>query len=373
MRSGMVAVWDTDPDYAEKLSEYLRKQGGLGSSVVFFGDRQHLRRAVEQRQVAVAVAGSEIEAEPWLQGIPAVYLSEVGQPKGEKDLPGREQRWQAMEREEEAAINRLSRASPSGFSPVRLYKYQPASHILQALSGIRVQAAQQLAAAQPEALTGVQPAWIRGIYSPMGGCLKTSLGLVMGCLRAEECRCLFLSLEAHSGFRTLFGRQYPVDLADLFALVRQGGDLLGTFSEALQPFGKLQYIPPVIWPVDIREAEFSELKELLRRLALCGRFDEIIVDVGQDLARPEKILMLCDEIYQPEKEDVFSQAKLAEYDSYLQVSGYEALRQRTRRIPLSRLTAGLEMTPWDQWQRWEEMIPVVRQILKEVSHEGKMG
>ena len=191
----------------------------------------------------------------------------------------------------------------------------------------------------------------------------------MGCLLAEEKRCLFLSLEAHSGFRTLFGRQYPVDLSDLFALIRQGGDWLGLLTEAVQPFGKLQYVPPVIWPVDVREAEFSELRQLLHQLAVCGRFDEIVLDVGQDLACPEKVLQLCDEIYQPEKEDIFSRGKLAEYEAYLRITGQESLCERTRHIPISRLNLGMDSMALDQWQRWEQMIPVVRQILQEVDHE----
>ena len=347
MQSGIVAVWDPDRSYAEKLGEYLRRQGGFGTSVVSFGDLQRLRKMVEHRQVAVIVAHSEAEDKEWLQGIPSLFLTETPS---------------------------MSRASPGRARPMYFYKYQPAGQILPALSAIQKQTMPPLSADVDALSVGQQarqPARIRGIYSPMGGCLKTSLGLVMGCLLAEDRRCLFLSLEAHAGFRTLFGRQYPVDLADLFALVRQGGNLLGALTEAMQPFGKLRYIPPVIWPVDIREAEFAELKELLQRLALCGHFDEIIVDVGQDLARPEKILMLCDHIYQPTKEDVFSQAKLAEYDCYLRVSGYEGLLARTQKIPLSQLTAGLETSQLDQWQRWEQMIPVVRQILEEAKDEGE--
>ena len=109
--------------------------------------------------------------------------------------------------------------------------------------------------------------------------------------------------------------------------------------------------------------------QLLQRLALCGRFDEIILDVGQDLACPEKILQLCDQVYQLEKEDIFSQAKLAEYEAYLRISGYEGLWERTKRIPLSRLAVGLTDGPLDQWQRWEQMIPAVRRLLEEEIHE----
>ena len=347
MRSGIVAVWDPDREFGENLSTYLRRQGGFGSSVVFYGEEQKMQRAVEGGQVVVVVTGQSHREEESSYSVPTIVLTseKVTESVDESrvavvpigaDLP-MEKRWY-------------------------FYKYQPARQLVRMLSEIQEHHVKNQKA-------GHRPARIRGIYSPLGGCLKTSLGLVIGCLLAEEKPCLFLSLEAHSGFRTLFGRQYPVDLSDLFALLRQGGDPLELLPEAMQPFGKLQYVPPVIWPVDVREAEFSEVKELLQRLALCGKFEEIILDVGQDLACPEKILQLCDTIYQPEKEDIFSRGKLAEYEAYLRVTGQESLCERTRSISISRLTAGMEDMPLDQWKRWEQMIPMVRQILQEEVHD----
>lgn len=59
MRSGMIAVWDPDRGYGEKLSEYLRRQGRWDLTVVSFGDVEKLRLAVECGQVAVAVIGQQ--------------------------------------------------------------------------------------------------------------------------------------------------------------------------------------------------------------------------------------------------------------------------------------------------------------------------
>ena len=297
------------------------------------------------------VAAGILEEEEWLWGKPTIFLTE-NEMAETKEKDGQ-------------------RSSPAGERHY-FYKYQPARNLLRCISTLQ----QRKCADQCEETGSVNAEWssgksarIRGIYSPLGGCLKTSFGLVLGCLLAEEKQCLFVSLEAHAGFRTLFGRQYPMDLSDLFACLRQKHSMGNVLSEALQPFGRLQYIPPVIWPVDIREAEFGELRELLRWLAQCGRFDEIVVDVGQDLACPERVLMFCDEIYQLEKDDVFSRAKLTEYEAYLRISGYDEISERIQKIPLSQLTVGTEGVELDQWQRWEQMIPAVRRILKEAGHE----
>ena len=352
MHSGMIGIWDQDPEYAKALCEYLRRQEGLGAFVVAYEDRESLRQAVETGQIWLVITGESESHHPWLQTVPLLILTE------------QKNNGHALDTER----NGMSKeAIPRCYE----YRYQSARQIRLRLEELKERAISCPVQKHGESSPGMVMARIRGIYAPLGGCLKTSLGLVLGSVLAEEKRCLLVSLEAHAGFRTLFGRQYPVDLADLLAAIRQGGDWQGLLSQALQPFGKLQYIPPVIWPVDIREAEFDELEQLLRQLALCGRFDEILVDVGQDLARPEKILTLCDWIYQPHKEDVFSKAKLAEYDCYLQVAGYEALRKRTHRIALPQrdvLEAGMVS---DQWQCWEELLPLARQVLqKEGSWNG---
>lgn len=325
MRTGIVAVWDEDREYAAKLSEYLNSQCRQASAVVMYSEEEMLRQAVDTRQVSMALAGRPLAERPWLRGTPVLTLTEG--------------------KEESAAT---------------VYKYQPAYEVLRVLTRFQETAA----AAQ---LPYEEPARLRAVYSPLGGCLKTSFGLVMGYLLAEEKRCLFVSLEAHSGFRTLFERQYPADLSDLFHAVRQGDDIRVRLNEALQTFGKLRYIPPVIWPEDVREAERGELKELLKGLAQGCGFDELILDVGQDLARPEEVLAWSDDIYMIGKEDAFSRAKLSEYEQYLRLRGYEGLLERVRRVSLDELSEGAAAGQLNQWQRWERMVPEVRRILAKES------
>lgn len=329
MRTGIVAVWDEDREYAAKLSEYLDSGRRQSSPVVMYSDPETLRRAVEAKQVSMALAGRPVAKSPWLQGTAVLTLTE---------------------NREEGAL--------------AVYKYQPAGEILRVLARFQEEAA-------ATELPCKEPARLRAVYSPLGGCLKTSFGLVMGYLLAEEKSCLFVSLEAHSGFRTLFERQYPADLSDLFAAIREGGDIRGQLSEVLQAFGKLKYIPPVVWPEDVREAERGELKELLKRLAQGCGFDELVVDVGQDLARPEEVLSWSDDIYMIKKEDAFSRAKLEEYTQYLKLRGYEPLLERIRAIPLERLSDGACAAQLNQWQRWERLAPEVRRILAEEENDAQ--
>jgi len=343
MRSGIIAVWDRDPEYAERLSEYLRRQKSLSVAAAFYSDPEELRRAVEAGRIGLVVTGQSLAGREWLRGTARVILSE------EKENCG-------AVKEKSAEIARETREAAEGEATV-VYKYQSAYEILRVVQGCR-QILPATACRRAEAR-------LRAVYSPLGGCLKTSLGLVMGRILAEERSSLFVSLEAHSGFRTLFGRQYPVDISDLLAAVREGKKITGLLDQALQFMGGLQYISPVVWPEDVREAEREGLRQLLEELAGSGRFEEIILDVGQDLACPETLLACCDRIYRPQKEDAFSLAKLEEYDAYLAAGGWQAVRERTRPIPLGELSGDIPAGRLDQWQRWEGMIPFVRRILEE--------
>lgn len=321
MRTGIVAVWDADREYAMKLSEYLDSQRRQPAAVVMYSEPETLKQAVETKQVAMTLAGRPVSDSPWLAQIPVLTLTE---------------------HQEEAAAT--------------VYKYQPAYEVLRALTCFQETETVQ------EFPYG-EPARLRAIYSPLGGCLKTSFGLVMGYILAENKDCLFVSLEAHAGFRTLFERQYPADLSDLFAAIRQGSRVQGRLPEVLQAFGKLKYIPPVLWPEDVREAERGELKELLKALAQGGGFEEVIVDVGQDLARPEEVLSWSDDIYMLEKADAFSKAKLSEYNAYLKQRGYEGLQERIHRVSLDSLADVSSAAQLNQWQRWEQLVPQVRRML----------
>lgn len=329
MYSGMIAVWDQDQKYAGRLTEYLRRRSGLTAPVVLCSSEEALRQAADAGRIAVALVGRPAAGEPWLQGMPVLTLTEEREP-GED----------------------------------RIYKYQPAFEVFRALAGV------QTAALRDSPAIG-QPAGLRAVFSPVGGCLKTSFSLALGSVLAERRRCLFVNLEAHSGFRTLFGQQYPADLSDLLSCIREGTDALAKLPQTLQSLGRMQYIAPVIWPEDIREAEKHEIKDLLKILAGCGRFDEIVIDAGQDLSRPEDLLGWCDRIYCLRRADAFSAAKTAEYMSYLKVSGHESLDSRIRFVEVDGL-AQAAAGP-DQWRRWEQLLPAVRRILEEEEHHEEYG
>lgn len=323
MQAGVIAVYDREPEYAARLSEYLSSQGRLAAAVMFCPEEETLREAIHGGQVKLIVAG-QTEKELTADSLPVLHLTE-------------EKSSQAM----------------------TVYKYQPAGKILQVIESAG-QKIIPLAGTKSEV-----SAQIRGVYAPSGGCLKTTLALLMGVLLAEEKKVLYLNLEAHAGFRTLMDCQYPADLSDVLALMRQGQDIPANLPGMLQTFEGLSYVAPVIWPEDIYETKPQEWAELISQLAGSGRFDEIILDVGLDFPWPEEILRCCNRIYRPEKPDAIARAKSDEYDRYLAASNQNELLSRMVHIPLEEMDCRGVGRSFDQWQRWEALIPAVKKLLKE--------
>lgn len=323
MQAGVIAVYDQEPEYAMRLSDYISRQGRFPVGVACYAEEEALREAVRAGQVRMVIAGQMKEALTE-DSLPVIHLTE-------------EKTCQAM----------------------AVYKYQPAGKLLQLIEEVG-----QEIMPLSETRT-VAAAEIRGVYAPSGGCLKTTLALLMGVLLAEREKVLYLNLEAHSGFRVLMDCQYPADLSDLLAMMRQGEDVVEKLPGMLQSFEGLSYLAPVVWPEDIYETKPQEWRDLIGRLAGSGRFDQMILDVGLDFPCPEELLMCCGRVYRPEKPDAISRAKDAEYDRYLTASSRGELLSRMVPVPLGEIAGLGGCRSLDQWRRWEGLVPVVRKILWE--------
>lgn len=326
MQSGIIAVYDRETAYAMRLSDYMNRQGRFQTAVHCYREEEALQEAIDAGMVKLVLAG-ETGEKLATGSVPVVRLTE-------------EDSCQTM----------------------AVYKYQPAGKILR---GMEEAGLELLQLSVPKAGSLAQ---LRAVYAPTGGCLKTTLALVMGALLAEKRRVLYLNLEAHSGFRVLMNRRYPMDLSDILAYQRQGEDILERLPDALQTMEKLFYLAPAVWPEDIYGTRTEEWTKLLSALTGSGRFDEIILDVGQELPYPEEILMCCDKVYRPIQADAVSQAKNTEYDRYLSASGRSELLSRMVLVSLEKADCRRGCASLDQWQRWENLVPVVKKILQEEDH-----
>ncbi|MGL5435898.1 MAG: hypothetical protein ACRDBO_10940, partial [Lachnospiraceae bacterium] len=162
---------------------------------------------------------------------------------------------------------------------------------------------------------------IIGVYSPVNRCGKTGFCLTLGRILAKDNRVLYISLEENSGFSRLTGRDYKTCLSDFIYYFRQRGEhgiSLGAFVYSLD---ELDYIPPAAYGEDLALLTIQELEQILAYTGRCGGYDTIIVDFAQFGKGIEQLFSLCSHLYIPVLDDRISQAKLEEWQHFLEYSG----------------------------------------------------
>ena len=268
----IMAVYDADSRYADRLAEFVNQRSQVPFQVVAFTSLEKLKEFAAREKIDLLLAGSGVEKEQ-LDGIPAaqvVWLSENG-----------------VAEEGEAVV----------------YKYQASDDLLrEVMSWYRPQEIPVLMTAAG------RRSRITGVYSPIGRCGKTSFALTLGQVLAREEKVLYITLEEFSGLSALTGTVYTGGLSDLLYYYTQREYSSVRLGSVTYNWGELDYIPPVRYPEDLDQAGF------------CGGSEEL--------------LGICDVVYVPIKDDVVSTAKLEEWKTYLNRSGRSAVWEKLRFLKL---------------------------------------
>src|SRR5699024_4503206 len=147
-------------------------------------------------------------------------------------------------------------------------------------------------------------------------------------------RVLYLNLEEYSGFSRLTGENYEHDLSDVLYLYRQNACSWLRLKAMVYSWGDLDYIPPVRYGEDLSQLDPEDMADFIERIAADSGYEKVLVDVGQMGKGALSILKVCDGIYMPIKEDAISQAKVEEFEEYLQAAGQEKVLDRIRKLKL---------------------------------------
>ena len=220
----MMAVYDTDPVYAERLSDYVnRKEKGIFFAQAFTS-REKLMDFAKGNEIDVLLSGEPVDSGE-VSGIPShqkIYLTE-----------DREKR-----------------------TGQEIYKYQSGDDIIREVMAVYC----ELPGMEPalSALLGKRKRLI-GVFSPVGRCGKTCLALAIGLLLAKEEKVLFVSLDTFTGFTELINEPWKRDLSDLiyyYKLGRFNGIRLNAVTYYL---GDLAWLPPIRFPDDYSQITVEEM------------------------------------------------------------------------------------------------------------------
>lgn len=205
-------------------------------------------------------------------------------------------------------------------------KYQPADALLRAV----MENCQDLRIRR--FLSERRNARLIGIYSPVGRCGKTSLALTLCRFLSRRERVLYLNFETFSGIQQFTQSSSGTTLSDALYHLKQGSLNEQRICTLVRTFSGIEYIPPIQFADDVQAASEGELAELIETIFQESGYRTIVADIGFFSESAGSLLELCKEILMPVLEDPLSKAKITEFETYIELSGKTALREKLHKI-----------------------------------------
>lgn len=276
MKKNIIAVCDTDKEYACNFAEYLNSKKKLPFQAEAFTDVDKLcHYAGKNPPEILLISESDMDSQvEKLNTENMILLSDEKEKEGNHKY---------------------------------VYKYQSADSVIREVMEYYT----QNAALFSMAARGLS---IIGVYSPLGRCGKTLFALTAGQLLGEKKSVLYVSMEDYAGFEELFHQEYERNMSDLFYNIRCGEPKLLLYLQSMiQHFGKLDYIPPAASPEDMRDIRFEEWLKFFDLIRMGNSYEVLILDIGSSVDQLFKVLSLCSRIYMPVLEDRMSQCKITQF------------------------------------------------------------
>ena len=229
----MMAVYDADTRYAERLSDYVnRKERGVFTSQAFTS-KEKLAEYAAKHEIDVLLSGERTDSGD---------ISEI--PSGQKIYMSEE-----TERQME--------------SGKEIYKFQSGDDIIREVMAVY----SEIPGIRPNTAGSVdQSRRIIGVYSPVGRCGKTCLALAIGQILAKEEKVLFVTLDTFTGFTGLLNERWKRDLSDLIYYYKQERFHIVRLNSLVYYLGDMAWIPPIRIPQDYAQLTAQEMADLMERI-----------------------------------------------------------------------------------------------------------
>lgn len=331
-QDNILALCDVEEEYAQLMSEFLKKQKNLPWVLHTYTDVKSLLE--EKNPICMLVVAE------------SVYTEELKSLKPER-----------MVLLNESGILREGQLH-------NIYKYQKADEVLRELLEIYVEIAGQ---SMPGLQTCSHTKFI-GIYSPVRRCMQTSFALTMGEILAREHQVLYLNFEHYAGDTELVQLEPARDLADMLYFMTAQQDKFALHLQiVVRHRGKLDFIPPMRSGQNLLSITGEEWQSFMRKLGETGLYDYIIMDLSESMQGLFDILRQCSRVFTITKNDRIARSKLLQYEQLLTVYAYTDVLEKTCRCSLP----GIEKLPEtvEQYQRGE-LAEYVKRLLRENENMG---
>ena len=321
---------DPEAEYAQLLSDYLRRRKDLPWELHTYTDVGEMLRYEENREVTLLLVAE------------SAYTEELQKLKSHRTL----------------ILNESGVRQWSQFRNVN--KYQRADAVLREL----LEAYAEIAAVQYPSLDRDCTTRLIGFYSPVHRSLQSSFALSLSQLLAQEHPTLYVNFEYCAGLRELVPGETSKDLSDVLYFLETGQDKFRLrLKTIIRKAGALDYIPPMRFGQNLTAVSAEEWRRLLVTLMELGEYEYIILDLSESVQGLFELLRMCSRIFTSVGTDPIAKAKMYQYEQLLELYEYEDVRGKTFRLNMPRFRR-LPLEP-EQYTRGE-LADYVREICKEL-------
>lgn len=307
----ILALCDTEEEYAQLLTEFLKKHKNLPWKIHTYTEVEELLRAEKEPfEMLVVSETAYCEALRSLQPLRIVVLNESGV-----------MRW--------ANIPYVD-------------KYQKAEEVLQCLLRVYMEVADTRL---PRIKRNCNTTFI-GNYSPVHRSMQTSLALTMSQILAGEHPTLYLNFEHYVGIPELLPDMQTLDMADLLYFLNAEKEKFRLRMQTMmKKVGNLDYIPPMKSGQNLLTVTADEWMSLLQKIEELGEYEYVVLDLSESMQGLFDILRMCKKIFTVTQEERIAESKLLRYEQLLSLYEYEDVLVKTERLRIphiQRLPAELE-------------------------------
>lgn len=262
-----IVVGDLDQGYSDNLSIYLMTSNNHNFSVKSFSNSTHLVHFLKKGKIDILLITPEMYNKINYSNDNVVIILLVDEliETGFKSLP-------------------------------LIYKYQQGNSIVQQIiTHYTKNSTKELLNTR----SNHKSASLIGVYSPCGGCGKTTISYMMGkCLAQQNKKTLLISLEefaSHGDNMSITSDKSSI--SDLFYYIKKKVDNLAMKLESIietDPSG-LTYIPPPNYYEDMKALDIKEWQSFLQYLINHSWYEYIIIDFTSEFSeRNNFLLSICD-------------------------------------------------------------------------------
>lgn len=296
MSKSVFVIYDTEVNYAKKISEFILAKAGDRFEVFLFTKKEPLNEFINANRADILLAADLKDYEPDTDRVGLfIRLSDTPVPEDTENT---------------------------------VYKYSAADILLRKVMSFS--AACETAGFDRQGKDDIR---IIGVYSPIKRCFQTTFALTLGQICARKKKTLYLSFEAFSGFDILEGKKTGNDLMDLLYFSEcDTGNFAVRIGSMAERIGGLDYIPPVRLYSRYRDISKDQWVRLLRLIRKETDYEVVILDLSECIGGLFDILAECDRLYTMDAEDHIARAKLSQFEMILKETGYQGLTDKMIRI-----------------------------------------